>query len=320
MWNSLEHHIWSKLKSYELDQKETYLLAISGGVDSMGLLNLMKSLKPQARLVVMHVHHGDSDNKAYRDQSYDLVKSYCEQFGCVFEFIKADCELKNEEEMRMFRLSFFDQIKEKYQTSFYLTAHHQDDVLETWLIKMIRGSGAESLARFSEWNGQIFRPFYSVAKKEVISYVAGKKVTWLDDPTNEVNDNIRNWLRNSWLPELDKFSAGAVQSFSRSIQNLISESSDQREQFLAEINQHIFRMKTHEVVTVTIDKNWFMSLPQPDQMKVLLHSVKQHLDVICTQGQIKEILKRLDKNQNEHTFSASGMNWLILPSQIVVRL
>lgn len=316
MWNSLEHHIWNRLKDRGLDQKETYLLAVSGGVDSMALLTVMKSLKPQARIVVMHVHHGDHSNKDYRDQSYELIQKNCDHL----EFIKSEHELKNEDEMRSFRLSFFEKMKQKYQTSFYLTAHHQDDVLETWLIKMIRGSGVDSLSQFSEWNGKIFRPFYSLSKQDLIKYASGKKVTWIADPTNEVNDYLRNWLRNSWLPELDKFSAGSVQSFSRSIQNLISETSVRRAEFLSEIQAHLVSFKSPEVITVTIDKNWFMSLLEPDQMKVLLYGVKTHFDVNWTQGQIKEILKRLDKNQNEHTFSASGMNWLIKQGQIVITL
>ena len=143
-WNDFEHSIWKQLKKHGLETRESFILAVSGGLDSMVLLHAFKKLKPKAQLIVAHFHHGHSDNKeiqTYRDQALQMVKASAEALNLAFYSGKSLEKLSSEDEFRQQRLKFFSQIKGDFSEGILATAHHKDYLLETWLMKMISGTG-----------------------------------------------------------------------------------------------------------------------------------------------------------------------------------
>jgi tRNA(Ile)-lysidine synthase len=157
MWNNFEHQVWQKIKNHDLQNKKLFL-AVSGGVDSIALLYVLIQLKLNVNLTVLHYHHGDYQNKIFRDQSLDLVRKLCLELKILFVSDKATKELKSESDFREARRLFFQKNTENH---ILVTGHHLDDVLETRLIKMIRGTGAAGLSSFVEYNYKTFRPFLS---------------------------------------------------------------------------------------------------------------------------------------------------------------
>lgn len=314
MWNNVEHQFWNKLKQHHLENEAVYLLAVSGGLDSMALLHVMKKVKPQARLVLMHYHHGQGSNLKYRDECVELLKK-SQSDHVVLEMDQSEIELKSENEFREARLAFFEKVKNKYDVSFYLTAHHLDDVLETRLIKMIRGTGLEGLSAFEEWNQKIFRPFFETGKSLLRQYAVEAKVPWVEDPTNQENNYLRNWIRNIWLPQLDQKMSGASENVAKSLQNMINESASSLDRYALESPRYVMRNDQ----AVTIDKVWFSSFSTKDQLSILIRVIKESFQCDFSTSQIKEVLKRLDKNQNEHIFAVASINWVINAQSIMLK-
>jgi tRNA(Ile)-lysidine synthase len=319
-WTDIEHQIWTDLKIKKLDQDSIYLLAVSGGLDSMALLAVFAKIKPTARFVVMHYHHGPGVDSVFRDRCVDLIKSQVSLMGhkCVFESETSDVELKSEAELRVARQNFFEKIKNKYNVSYYLTAHHQDDVLETRLLKLIRGAGTVSLNAFKDWNKLIYRPFFQITKKDLNTYADMHNLKWIEDPSNSETYYLRNWLRNEWLPALDAKMSGAVGGLSQSLQNILNESDFSTDLLRSEIENHV----VFATDTVTINQLWFLGLNTKDQLSVLIRILRQHQIMAVksdfTTNQLKEVLRRLDKNQNEHIFQVAGINWVINTKHIVL--
>lgn len=316
MWNNLEHHVWNKLKLYSLENESVYLLAISGGLDSMVLSSVLKKVRPQSKIILMHCHHGQNTNKEFRDACLQKLRDLqkLDQNCFVLEQHQAVDNLKSENDFRQARLEFFEKMKIKYNKSYYLTAHQLDDVLETQLLKLIRGAGRESLKAFQEWNLLVLRPFLEIKKEILKDYALKKQIEWIEDPTNHENDYFRNWVRNQWLPALESKMPGATQNLTQSLQNILQESSMETARYLAESPRYIKCASNN----VTIDKNWFFSFNTKDQVMVLVRVIRESFQSDFTTSQIKEVLKRLDKNQNEHIFAVAGINWLINARNIVL--
>lgn len=303
MWNNFEHQVWQKIKHCELENKKLFL-AVSGGVDSVALVYVMTRLKLTENLTVLHYHHGDFQNKEFRDQSLELVRKMCLDFQIQFQTEKTDQELKSESDFRDARRLFFQKSAEN---NILVTGHHLDDVLETRLIKMIRGAGVSGLSSFVEYNYKTFRPFLSFSKKQIVDYASENNLVWIEDPTNMESDYLRNWIRNDWLPALENKHKGGVQQLAKSIDRLL----DQPDEISKSIHFSLGK--------VEFSRLWFFGLSTKDQLKVLSISLKYFETIEFSVGNLQEINKRLDKNQKEHIFTELGLNWVLNAQQIMIR-
>lgn len=307
-WSDLEHQIYKKIKAYDLLQKK-FLLAVSGGLDSMALIEVFCNLKLQKNIAVLHFHHGDFDNQKYRDLAHSKVADFCKLKNISFFSEKSDKNLKSEDDFRLARRHFFK--KHASADSLLVTGHHLDDVLETRLIKMIRGVGFEGLKAFSEYNNNIFRPFFNFSKADILEYAKLHNITWQDDPSNLDTKYLRNWIRQTWLPALDEKQNGGVQNLAKSLDRLLDIET------AVETAAELHILKDGELIKV--DRMWYFSLSTKDQLKTLAKCLMSLRKTDFTTGQLAEINKRLDKNQKEHIFELIGLKWVINAQQIMVR-
>ncbi len=303
MWNNFEHQIWKKIKAHDLDKKKL-LLTISGGLDSMVLLDVFASLKLK-NIKVLHFHHGEFENRDFRDQAQKNIEDYCRHKKIELIFEKSDQQLSSESDCRYARKKFFD--LQKSTDSVFVTGHHLDDLLETRLIKMVRGTGVDGLNAFMEYNGEIFRPLLDFSKKEILEHAITQKIKWVDDPTNLESDYLRNWIRNQWLPALNDKHPGGVENLAKSIERLL------------EFDDHLTDQLTFSGDEIQIPRLWFFGLSTKDQLKVLSKVASSFKNNEISEGNLQEINKRLDKNQKEHIFELYSMNWVLNAQQIVVR-
>lgn len=318
-WNDFEHSIWKQLKKHGLEGRDSFILAISGGLDSMVLLHALKKLKPKAHFIVAHFHHGDSESKetqTYRDEALQMVKETSASFGFMFFSGKSLEKLTSEDDFRQKRLQFFSQIQRDYPESLLVTAHHKDDLLETWLLKMIRGTGPESLENFKFWNGKVLRPLLGFTKQELQTYTQTEGLTWLEDPTNQSNDYLRNWLRNEWLRSLAEKVPGSLANLTNSLQRLMDEIHNNDE--VIAINYDY--SKDNSSTKAYFGRTEFLELSHSDQFKTLAKALKGIGQREFSQGQLEEIIKRLDKNQKDIIFSVAGVNWFINAQQVMLEL
>jgi tRNA(Ile)-lysidine synthase len=315
-WGSFEHAIWKNLKDSGLNEVQSFILAVSGGLDSMVLLHLMHKLKPQARFKVVHFHHGPTDDSAllnYRDQCLKLIEKETEllkqSHNTILISSVSKALLQSEDDCRKARWSFFDSLADEGEM--IVTAHHLDDRLETIMLKLLRGSSLDGVSSFKMWNGKVFRPFLNISKNELYEYAQNNNIKWLDDPSNSESEFLRNWLRNEWLVQLDKKLEGGRLNLAKSLIKIADQAID-NDDFSSKFQENC--------ISNQLNRNWYFTLSRNDQLRCLALVLKQVGVHQFTSGHLEEIRKRLDKNQKELTFELLGIKWVINATQVVLQL
>ena len=175
-----------------------YILAISGGADSMVLLDVFAAAaKTRAyRLTIAHFDHG---LRADSDEDRAFVETAASRLGLPYISHTAKLGIASEASARTARHAWLELIRIESGASAILTAHHQDDLLETSLLNLARGSGRLGLAPM-QMTSTIARPLIHVTRSQLRDYAAAHSVGWREDPTNADISNARNLLRHRILP------------------------------------------------------------------------------------------------------------------------
>lgn len=173
-----------------------YVVAVSGGVDSVVLLDLLR-LVPGLQLVVAHFDHGIREDSA-EDRRH--VQDLAQKYGLPFTYDAGQLGPgASEAEARQARYEFLRKAQAASSAEAIITAHHQDDVLETAIINLLRGTGRKGLSSLTSGEG-IIRPLLDVPKSEIIDYARRQSLKWREDSTNTNTDYLRNRIRHELLP------------------------------------------------------------------------------------------------------------------------
>ncbi len=315
-WTSLEHQIYSQLKALEL-LKKNFLLSVSGGADSMALFEVFSSLLPAEQLKVFYFHHGDNENSKHRNLALEFVQSRAQIKNIHFEFVRLESLLPkedlqtflsesfNESRMRKFRLQALGLILKKGESQVVATGHHEMDLLETRVLRMIRGTGPQGLPAMRPFNGLYYRPFLKLSPEELKSYLRAKKLSWLEDPSNLDVKYFRNWLRQKWLPQLELVRPGSIHRWSQSLE-LISQGTDQSSVLVPDGH--------------ALSRAYYLTLNQNERSLLLAKWLYKLNQTHYTQAHILEIIKQLDKSQNSFTFKIAGLVFVVNAQQIGLKI
>lgn len=163
------------------------VLAISGGVDSMCLLHMLKDDKD---VVVAHFNHG---TRPSADDDEKFVASYAKKYGLPFYSEKAQLGADvSEADARSARYAFLKKLSQKLDGKIF-TAHHQNDLFESIAINLLRGTGWRGLTPF--YDAEIERPMLKMSKSEIYQYATEHQIVFRQDPTNVEEKYLRNRLR-----------------------------------------------------------------------------------------------------------------------------
>ena len=191
------------INSLNIDKKTPVVIACSYGPDSMMLLHLLKSLKYIC--VVAHVNH---KYRKESDQEFLDLKQYCDDNGMIFEgtSLSGFNSGNFENYAREFRYHFFESLLKKYNTKYLFTAHHGDDLVETVLMRLSRGSSLKGYGGFEKVtvrkNYLIVRPLIFLTKEDIMVYLRNNLIPYAWDQTNDSLDYTRNRFRHLVLPRL----------------------------------------------------------------------------------------------------------------------
>ncbi len=170
----------------------TYIVAVSGGVDSVVLLDLL-SKQPDLKLIVAHFDHGIRSDSA-KDAKH--VEKLANQYNLQFELGVAELgQVASEEQARDARYQFLNKIKSQYNALQIVTAHHSDDVVETIIINLIRGTGWRGLSSLRSTE-HLARPLLDFTKKDILEYAKDNNLQWVEDSTNKDLKYLRNEIRH----------------------------------------------------------------------------------------------------------------------------
>lgn len=198
------------MKDVNIKYGDSVVAAVSGGPDSMALLHLLYQVRKATdiEIVCAHVNHNTGRRGQLEEQQY--VEKFCRNHNIIFETMTIDDygDDNFENEARTKRYNYFEQIVKEYHAKYLFTAHHGDDLIETILMRIVRGSTLRGYSGFSKivdrGNYKIVRPFIEITKDEIIEYNKKNKIQYFIDSTNLEDIHTRNRFRKYIVPAFKK--------------------------------------------------------------------------------------------------------------------
>lgn len=167
-----------------------YILAVSGGVDSVVMLDMARQQHAPQQLIVAHFDHGIRADSALDAR---FVAGLAEKYGCAFRVRRAELGAgASEDRARRARYDFLFSLAREYGAEIWL-AQHREDVVESVAINLARGTGWRGLAVMSREG--LNRPIIAMTKREIYAYACQNRLEWVEDETNEKDYYLRNRLR-----------------------------------------------------------------------------------------------------------------------------
>ena len=295
----LEEKVLSTIKKYDLiKSKDKIVIGVSGGPDSMALLNVLINLKEKLdfQIVVAHINHGI---RIEADDETKFVEDFCKKnnIECFVkkekvEDLAKENKVGTEEAGRKLRYDFFNEVLEKVDANKIATAHNENDNAETVLMNIIRGTGISGLKGIEPIRDNLFiRPLIDINRDEIEEYCKLKKLDPKFDKTNKENIYTRNKVRNKLIPFIkEEFNPNVISSLNR-----LSKVALEENEFLNKITYNTYeRIKIKEALgketidgsnTIIISLKEFNKLDLVIKNRLVLYTINKLL------GSAKDIEK-----------------------------
>ena len=248
-----EEKILNTIKKYKMIEKgDKVVIGVSGGPDSMSLLNCLNNLKERLdiELYVAHVNHM---LRVEADEETEYVKEFCKKINIESFYKKVDVEeiakelkIGTEEAGRNVRYEFFEDVAKRVGANKIATAHNSNDNAETVLMNLIRGTSVMGLKGIEEIReGKFIRPIIECSRDEIEQYCKNKNLKPKYDESNKENIYTRNKIRNLLIPFIQKeFNPNVIDSINR-----LSRLATEQEKFIDKIVQNKYK----EILVESID-------------------------------------------------------------------
>jgi tRNA(Ile)-lysidine synthase len=220
MQKAVKKHIQQNLP-FLINKK--VLIAISGGIDSCVLVHLFYRLKFDISLAhcnfMLRGKESNKDEEFVKNLGETLqIPTYTIRFET--DNYAAEKGVSTQMAARDLRYNWFQQLIKEHNIDYIVTAHQKDDVIETFLINLTRGTGLDGLTGIPEVNGNVVRPLLSFSRNDILIYATKKKLKWREDSTNSSIKYVRNKIRHRVVPFLKELNPNFLDSFTNTLQNL----------------------------------------------------------------------------------------------------
>ncbi|HEX6134550.1 MAG TPA: tRNA lysidine(34) synthetase TilS [Longimicrobiales bacterium] len=192
-------------------ERSRVLVAVSGGVDSIVLLHLLR-FDTECEVVAAHFDHA---MRAASGADALWVRGLCRAWDIPLQSARAEDAPGSEAAARELRYEFLLAAADVLGADAVVTAHHADDQAETILLRLARGTGLPGLAGIPARRGNIVRPLLPFTRAELEAYATARRLRWREDPTNRDLRYVRNRIRHRVLPELERVHRGATRRIAR---------------------------------------------------------------------------------------------------------
>jgi tRNA(Ile)-lysidine synthase len=279
------------LNNTSLNNGDYVVIGTSGGPDSMVLLHHLMNLKDKLHfnIVVAHVHHNirkESDEEAL------MVEDYCRDNELLFEFRKLEYDKFSESLGHKMRYDFFEELINKYHAKYLFTAHHGDDLIETVLMRIVRGSNLKGYAGYEPVidNGfyKTLRPLVCVTKDDIMDYINKYNIPYVIDESNNNTIYTRNRYRHNILPVLKQEDRNVHLKFLKYNQTLLEYSNyidEQVDKIYDDIvinkvvNIHKL-VEQHRVITTSLISRWLYSIYGDDITLITYRHLENIVDLV----------------------------------------
>jgi tRNA(Ile)-lysidine synthase len=248
-----------------------YVVAVSGGVDSVVLLHALAQ-QPDLKLTVAHFDHGIREDSA-EDRKH--VRALAKQYGLPFVYHVGNLGAgTSEASAREARYKFLHHVRKASGAEAVITAHHRDDVLETIILNLLRGTGRRGLSSLKSTD-IVKRPLLHVPKNELLRYAEREGLEWREDSTNVDERYLRNYIRKNILPRLADRDREAFYILGRWAEKTNREITHQVVNYLhvqpsrTSLDRHSFIMLPH-VVAREVMAEWLLQNTGAELSRVML--------------------------------------------------
>jgi len=219
---------------------------VSGGLDSMVLLNMMNKLN--YKISVAHVNHGLRENESDTDEYF--IKKICERHKLPFysNNIKESLDASTgnlQENARNLRYTYFNKLRKELGAQWILTAHHQDDAIETMIHNFFRGTGLDGLIGIKLKSDCILRPMLYLKKEDLLNYAKKHSISYREDSSNQSDKYKRNFIRHNLLDSQTTLFDNQRQRLNTTLNNL---------QRTAELSKYLISKLKKEIMIKTYDQ------------------------------------------------------------------
>jgi tRNA(Ile)-lysidine synthase len=291
--NLIQDTIKSFIKDYNLeDSKYIYLVAFSGGFDSMCLLHALRQTGSN-KIIAIHLNHnwrGDESDKEEQN-----CKDFCMSLGVDFysEKLSEDIE-KNETVAREERYKFFEKCAKKFNSKIIFTAHNKNDNAETLIYRMTKGTGVTGLQGIAPARGIYFRPLLNIERCDIEKYCIQNGLNPNSDSSNDDLIHNRNLIRKNVLPELLKINPSVISSLNKLSQSAVEDTQIIKE-YLEIVKKEIYKSGKYNT-------SKFLKLSRPLQLRILY----EYINPLVPQNYDRERIITLYNFILENKTSKSG--------------
>lgn len=277
---------------------KTYLLGVSGGIDSMCMAELFLRSHFNLKFAIAHVNFSLRGEDSIGDMN--MVKEWAERHSIPFFCITFDTHayahkhsISTQMAARDLRYGWFREILDKEGYDYLAIAHNLNDSVETMFLNIVRGTGIKGIGGISRKNGRIIRPLLDVTRQEIVDYVAENSIQYRDDVTNFESHYSRNRIRNIIFPEFRKLNPSFLQTVEKESRHFREINDIIEDLYLEKKKLYCTEDNGKYIVSSDILKN-------EKQGEYWLYRILK--DFNYNGGQLSEIVKCIQEGQNGKSF------------------
>ena len=285
-----------------------FVVAISGGVDSMVLANLF--LINNLKFSIAHCNFQLRGKESDEDELF--INKWCSEKDIKLynkKFTTEDYCKNNKLTIQMgareLRYEWFRELIDKEKHDFIVTAHHIDDQLETFIINSIRGTGIDGLVGIPDKINKIIRPLLMTSKDQIIEYSKVNKINYREDSSNDKEDYLRNKIRHSVIPYLKSDDDNVLLKFKTTIENLNS-TKIFVQKVISKVRDRVFIYEGENIIT-NIDL-----LKDLDPIEFYIHELYKDFEF-----NHKEVMKLFDSDSGKY-ISSSNYNMTKQKNNLII--
>jgi len=274
-----------------------YVVAVSGGVDSVALLHMLAGLqKGRHYFTVAHYDHGVREDSA---EDRRLVQELAGLYSLPFVYREGELGRGvSEARARGARYQFLHDVRRQNDAGAIITAHHQDDVLETIILNLLRGTGRRGLSSLKSTD-LLKRPLLHMPKKELLRYAEREGLHWREDSTNGDETYTRNYVRRRILPRFTEADREVLLALSNQTAALNQQIAEQAANYL-----HL------QPAATTLDRHGFIMLPHAVAREIMAEWLLQHADAELSKHMLERLVVAAKTGRTGSKVDVNAGHWL----------
>ncbi len=267
MNKTVEKKFLNRMKQIPDYSGKKYLLALSGGIDSMVLAHLLH--KNNLNVELAHCNFGLRGKESELDQAF--VENFAKELNIPIHINPCPVNTNDNTQLaaRRLRYQWFQHLKEKHKFDYILTAHHLNDAIETFFINLFRGTGIQGLSGIPE-TPNYRRPLLDITREEIMEFAIENRVKWREDSSNASDKYVRNKIRHQLIPKIKEMNPDFEQNIQKTFHHLQDTQSIIKEWFEDRKEKLVKKNGNDEILNI---QDWIST---PNKNQFLYHWLKNH--------------------------------------------